>query len=262
MPSLQSIGLFNNKLTGSIPTTIGTLTNLEFLDLEGNMLTGELFFEEMLHVANTLKSLRVSFNFLEGDITSSINNFEQLEDFWAANNRITGSIPPQLCQLKNLSKCQKSYQLLLIFNLVADLIHDIGSLYLYKNNLSGGIPYCIGDLIKMKEMDISSNRQLGGMFPDSIGGMSALNKLHLGNLKLVGPIPSSIGQLHELNSFVVNRNSLTGTLPKEMSKLTNLGESCPKEFVCLLILYQNRLTDLVLSSLCYQLFFNLTTITL
>lgn len=104
IPSLQSIELFNNRITGNIPSTINTLTNLGLLDLEGNMLTGELFSDEMMSIASNLKSLRVSFNMLEGSIPSSINNFTQLQEFWVARNQIKGKIPDEICQLKGLSE--------------------------------------------------------------------------------------------------------------------------------------------------------------
>ncbi len=229
LPSIQSIGLFDNKLVGTVPHTIGYLTNLEFLDIEGNFLTG--YIDEMLsNMSNiqTLTSLRVSFNALAGRIPPSISKFSRLEEFWAAGNNITGIIPDGMCKLTELT-----------------------SLNLYKNNLGSdrfilesgrhlGLPSCIGRLQKLVQIDLSSN-PLGGTIPDYLfnKNMSSLKRLHLSNMKLTGKIPP-LGDLKQLNSLVLDRNNLNGLIPSDIGELTNLSEYSDLEesaFVFVLIYY-------------------------
>ena len=42
LANLQWLYLYNNQLTGEIPTELGSLANLEWLVLGGNQLTGEI----------------------------------------------------------------------------------------------------------------------------------------------------------------------------------------------------------------------------
>ena len=104
--SLESIQLYNNRISGNIPNSLSSLSNLYMLDLEGNMLTGVLNVEDLLSSANRLKSLRLSFNSLEGTLTNQFDEFVNLQELWLANNSLSGTIPTEICQLRKLSKYQ------------------------------------------------------------------------------------------------------------------------------------------------------------
>ena len=65
--------LYNNGLTGSIPSEIGNLTNLTYLDLFFNELTGE--------------------------IPSEIGNLTNLTTLSLPRNQLTGEIPECICNL-------------------------------------------------------------------------------------------------------------------------------------------------------------------
>ena len=104
IPSLESIQLYNNRISGSIPNSLSSLSNLYMLDLEGNMLTGVLNIEDLINSSNTLRSLRLSFNSLEGTLTNNLDEFVNLQELWLANNSLSGTIPTKTCQLRKLSK--------------------------------------------------------------------------------------------------------------------------------------------------------------
>ena len=106
----------------------------------------------------------------------------------------------------------------------------LDSLYLYKNNFTGPLPECLGDLTNVVSLDVSHNRQLGGSIPDSIGKMYSVQRLHLAYTDLTGEIPSTMADLHRLESFVANNNKLNGTLP-DMSKLDQLSK-CKSTYSC------------------------------
>ncbi|MCD7455144.1 hypothetical protein HAX54_027220 [Datura stramonium] len=91
-----------NRLTGEIPSTLTNLTNLTYLSLSFNLLTGSLPTEFGLHY--NLKNLTASNNLLEGSIPSSITNCSHLLVLTVAYNRITGKIPNGLGQLDNSFK--------------------------------------------------------------------------------------------------------------------------------------------------------------
>ena len=99
-------------------------------------------------------------------------------------------------------------------------------MYLYKNNISGDLPQCMGKLHKLRLIDLSSNL-LSGTIPHSFfnKNMSSLERLHMANMELTGEIPS-ITHLDKLSSLVLDRNDLNGTIPTDIGKLTNLSECC------------------------------------
>jgi len=69
----DSLNLWHQELTGSIPPEIGCLTNLNFLSLGYNQLTGS--------------------------IPSEIGNLTSLTELWLYNNQLTGEIPESICDL-------------------------------------------------------------------------------------------------------------------------------------------------------------------
>ena len=67
---VEELHLGSNRLTGSIPSSLGNLANLEYLYLIHNQLTGS--------------------------IPSSLGNLANLEHLYLGNNQLTGSIPSSL----------------------------------------------------------------------------------------------------------------------------------------------------------------------
>ena len=65
-------------LTGEIPSEIGNLTNLTYLNLRSNQLTGS--------------------------IPPEIGNLTNLTRLWLNDNQLTGSIPPEIGNLTNLER--------------------------------------------------------------------------------------------------------------------------------------------------------------
>ena len=75
----------------------------------------------------------------------------------------------------------------------------------------------------IREIDISSN-PITGVIPSSIGALTSLQTLHLGDMKLLESIPSSIGKLKDIRHFIADNNSLTGSIPDELNDLSNLSK--------------------------------------
>ncbi len=95
------INLPNNNLTGTIPSDIGTLLDLEYLFLNGNNLSGPI--PERLGDLVNLKMLSLGSNNLSGTIPGSLGNLEELDTLNLSSNNLSGRLPPQLGNLKNLT---------------------------------------------------------------------------------------------------------------------------------------------------------------
>ncbi|KAF7145109.1 hypothetical protein RHSIM_Rhsim04G0048500 [Rhododendron simsii] len=87
------------------------------------------------------------------------------------------------------------------------------TLYVSKNNLTGGIPLSIGNLTSLEELRASYN-PLGGSIPDALGQLGNLKILGLGATQISGTIPPSLYNLSLLQILSVPFNyQLRGSLP-------------------------------------------------
>lgn len=153
------------------------------------------------------------------------NSRGEVTDLRLAGNQLTGSIPPEIGQLENLTT-------LLIYEnqLTGSIPTEIGQLRnlqhtnLAANRLSGPISPEIGQLQKLEFLGLDGN-QLTGSIPSEIGQLSNLKILYLAGNQLTGSIPSKIGQLQNLESMALDGNQLTGSIPPEFGQLRNLKET-------------------------------------
>ena len=139
---VTELHLAHNNLIGTIPASLGNLTELRELRLEGNNLTGSI--PASLGKLTNLTWLVLSDNELTSSIPSSLGNLTNLEALWLARNQLTGPIPSSLGNLMNLI-----------------------SLYLQDNQLTGEIPSSIGNLPKLRFIRLHGNR-LTGPIPASL----------------------------------------------------------------------------------------------
>ena len=97
LSNLQVLGLGRNYLTGSIPSTLGSLSNLQLFHLFENQLTGSIPAE--LGNLSNLRELNLYNNSLTGSIPSTLGDLSTLEYLDLSANQLTGSIPLSFVKL-------------------------------------------------------------------------------------------------------------------------------------------------------------------
>nr|DAD32597.1 TPA_asm: hypothetical protein HUJ06_011448 [Nelumbo nucifera] len=197
LPNLGRLNLSGNKLEGSIPQHISTLSKLTHLDLSVNRLSGSL----PLSMSNLtmLYLLNISDNLITGELDPHLlTNWTRLTYLRLINNSLTGRIPPEIGLLTSLKE-----------------------LALLENQFSGSIPSEIGNLNKLEALGLSHNH-LTGIIPPSLGNLSELEHLILGDNQLSGIIPPRIANLRKLITLYLYGNQLSGPIPQEIGNLSSL----------------------------------------
>ena len=213
---VTNLSLAQNRLIGRIPSVMGGLTHLSWLDLgndggscgnEGcepssptaNRLSGEI--PSQLGNLTNLQHLGLSWNELSGRIPSQLGNLTNLQYLGLSWNELSGRIPSQLGNLTNLQYLGLSW-----------------------NELSGRIPIQLGNLSALREL-ILGNNQLSGQIPSQLGHLSNLYNLWLRDNRLSGQVPSDLGRLANLDSLILSGNpNLSGPLPGSFTGLTSLNQ--------------------------------------
>lgn len=98
---------------------------------------------------------------------------------------------------------------------------DVVEIVLNKNNLTGSIPYSIGDLLNLNYFNVYDN-ELTGEIPSSIGKLTKLTHLYLGRNPLQGIIPDQLSSLTNLTYLYLDYTNLEGAVPEWIGTFTNL----------------------------------------
>ncbi len=138
-------------------------------------------------------------------------------------NNLTGTLPPELENLRNL----QILELVANRGLAGQIPTQLGNLErllelnLSDNSLSGPIPSELENLKRLEDLDLSYN-SLSGSIPTEIGNLKQLAKLRLTDNSLSGPVPPEIGNLKRLWILLMSGNSFSGSIPPELKNLIGL----------------------------------------
>lgn len=217
---LEFLYLNDNILTGSIPSELGQLSELSVFYIENNSLTGSLPSE--LGNLSKMENLDVSNNKLSGSIPTQLAQLSKVELLKLNNNSFTGTIPSGLGDLPNLSRLWLSHN-----SLTGDIPSNLGQLTglgiltLHDNSLTGSIPASLGNLKRLSVLTVSNNSLTGGI-PTQLGGLPRLEYLWLSSNSLTGGIPTELANLVSLQDLRLHKNSLSGAIPSQLGNLSEL----------------------------------------
>jgi hypothetical protein len=150
--------LGGNNLSGSIPSVLSNLSNLNYLYLYQNQLTGEI--PSLLQNLSNLTHFDLSHNQITGKVPVWVVGMTSLEYLDLAHNQLSGTITGQ--------------------DSVAERIASDGTplpnlffLGLNSNRLTGGVPEVLQVLTGLEELYINSNA-LEGEIPTSLTNLTNL----------------------------------------------------------------------------------------
>ncbi|MDQ0360719.1 toxin Cry1Ac domain D-VI-related protein [Breznakia pachnodae] len=188
-PVLLHLYLNGNQFTGSIPTDIGNMANLNFLNLSYNQFTGEI----PSSIGNLIRlvDFQVHSNQLSGTIPEELGSLTRLTSLYLNNNNFSGSIPSSLGSLANLERLYMQYNQL--SGEIPSSLGNLGSLknlYLHGNNLSGTIPNEIYTLPSLIDARFRENPNLSGNPAVGFASSTTLNYLDIRGTNLIQARPN------------------------------------------------------------------------
>ncbi|OVA15200.1 Protein kinase domain [Macleaya cordata] len=213
---------YNSYQGNIIPWQLGSMTQLQYLDIAGANLSGSI----PNHLCNltSLQSLFLFRNQLIGSIPSCFGNIISLQNLDLSDNLITGSIPKSFAGLKNLHLLSLMYNGMTgsIPEGIADL-PQLEALLIWNNFFSGALPQNLGKNCKLKWVDVSSNNLTGNIPPDICNGNVMLSKLILFSNNFTGRLSPSLTNCSSLVRLRIEDNSFSGDIsPLKFSLLNDI----------------------------------------
>ncbi|PRY03365.1 Leucine Rich Repeat (LRR) protein, partial [Pontibacter ummariensis] len=217
---VTAIILSRNALGDTIPSSLGELSMLSYLHLNGNRLSGPV--PECLRSLPELQNLYLGQNSFSGPLPLWLGQLSKLQVLSLHDNALTGGIPESLGNLAALTSLNLDGNRL-SGGIPAALgrLTNLLSLYLSFNSLTGPIPDSLANLTRLQHLDFYRN-DLGGEVPDWLGDFSDLETLKLRSCGLSGPIPASLGNLSKLYYLSLRGNGLTGGIPESLGNLASM----------------------------------------
>ena len=150
LPNIQRLFLNNNKLTGTIPTSVSNATRLSRLSLAFNQLIGSVpatlgklyELEELLLHNLTVRTTGVSF-------LSSLTNRRRLRILWLGLNNLKLELPSSM----------------------GNFLASLEELAMYSSEIQGSIPDAIRNISNLRYLTFEDN-DLKGPVLDALGRLS------------------------------------------------------------------------------------------
>jgi Leucine-rich repeat (LRR) protein len=196
-------------LTGDIPSAIGQLKHLRYLDISYTNISGKI--PPILSTLSELMFLYLSFNNLTGYIPHSLSRLPKIIGIDLSRNHLTGNIP------NSFGHFLSPVALLLSHNKLSGEIPEslantmFSRIDLSRNNFTGDALMFFGQEKTSDTIILSRNN-----FEFNLSGVSfmkTLVTLDISHNKIYGSIPLQITEDYMMQFFNVSYNRLCGEIP-------------------------------------------------
>ncbi|XP_052622647.1 receptor-like protein 46 [Lactuca sativa] len=255
---VEALILVNNIFNESIPRSLCRRTDLRYLDLSRNRLTGRI--PKCLQNLQELQNLILSSNLPSGVIPSHIG-LKHSYLYWLKlnDNKFTGKLPRELGNLRSLRVLDVGDNQLFgnIPHWIGEKLTDLMVLRLHGNKFTGEIPESLCKMSKLQILDVAYNN-LRGNIPHCLQELNAMVKgaekqynvifdlnenviqvmkgvdleyttnwdivfnMDLSSNKLVGVIPVELTALCMLLGLNLSNNHLSGMIPESIGNMMKL----------------------------------------
>ncbi|KAF5784824.1 putative non-specific serine/threonine protein kinase [Helianthus annuus] len=247
LSNIQYLDLSSNMLTGSIPESLKKLKMLQVLDLSHNDLMGPI---PTFH--GKLKELYLSGNYLNGSIPESIGRLSGLTALSLDENKLSGTIPVsisigQLSKLRSLDVSYNSLEGAVSESHLANLLmlEDLNTAY--NSKLAFNLSHEWLPPFQLIHIDMSSCKTENG-FPQWLRNQRKLQRLVLSNTTISGPLPTWLRKMPIIPVMDLSHNNLSGPLTNLPNGVANVDD---EDFIePVLFLQNNTFSESIPRSLC------------
>ncbi|XP_019094509.1 PREDICTED: probable leucine-rich repeat receptor-like protein kinase At5g49770 [Camelina sativa] len=206
-----------NQFKGTIPASVGLLSNLYWFDIADNQIGGNIPISNGtspgLDMLLELLHFHFGKNKLSGEIpeklfSSNMTLIHMLFD----GNQFTGKIPDSLSLVKSLAVLRLDRN-----KLSGDIpsslnnLTNLNELYLANNRLTGSLPN-LASYNSLYTLYVSNNTLEFSVIPSWLSSLRFLSTLRMEGIQLEGPIPIFLFSPTELQTINLKRNGINETL--------------------------------------------------
>ena len=196
LTAMEYFYIYQNKMTGHIPTSIINMEKLISFQVFCNFFSGP-----MPLLFSTVQYYSIFLNLFTGTIPTEYTTYLSMQLLDMGNNLISGSIPHSIGNLNQLN--------LLGFN---------------NNRLTGKVPLGIGNLSVLETLLLQENYFTGSdgnIFTKKSGALSVVD---ISDNNIRGQLPNSVFLLPNISVISATKNCFTGSLPSTLCHATKLIE--------------------------------------
>ncbi|KAI4350425.1 hypothetical protein L6164_004882 [Bauhinia variegata] len=228
---LRLLNLSNNALTGPLPSKLIGSGSIRFLDLSNNQLSGSILVNSSSG-CDSLNHLKVSHNFLSGEIPPEIGKCWNLRTLLLNGNSLEGRIPPEIGNIlelrvldvsknsltesipKELANCRKLSILVLTDLFEDNSPSDVSLVDSFRGEFNAFVGNIPPQVLLLSSLQIlwAPRANLGGRLPSGWTDTCSLRVLNLAQNYFTGVIPESLGLCRNLTYLDLSSNNLVAYL--------------------------------------------------
>ncbi|EOA34297.1 hypothetical protein CARUB_v10021813mg [Capsella rubella] len=164
----------------------------------------------------------LEYNQLSGTLPPELGNLRNLQKLLLSSNYLSGEIPSTFAKLTSLTDFRISDNQ--FTGTIPDFIQHwtkLGKLVIQASGLVGPIPNAIGPLRKLSNLKISDLPGPESPFP-LLQNMTSMKTLVLRNCNLTGDLPAYFGTFTSFKNLDLSFNKLSGPIPDGYATLSNV----------------------------------------